>query len=338
MYPWVEKKNSKRPFIILFLIILLISIIASIYSLYPTLSYYFISNTYLRLENNALRIEKRILAANEPIQVILNSLEQANKLTELTVKKNSDEALAYYYAGLFYYYELFLRVNQDEKSLIDLCGRGLLPVHVKIIEQNLIVVKPILPLARKVIVMMNKALAIEPNFIRKVQAKLILSYSYLILTGRTDKKFLKYIEEVKNIELTPLLNSSFEWVSIAYYSLLGMKKELIDFFNYYNTNINKISLKLDENSRDFLLAQGLYFSKDYISALKSLNKILAHKDTNTPKYLLTEILRLEAEITLIQRGKLAAKPLFEKAFVSTEKKDEFIAERINEIYGSIAKK
>ncbi len=338
---WVTKKKSKRPLFIVFSFLLVVFSGWLGYYLYPSVSYYFVSNTYLQLENNALRIEKRLLSQNESISSLLSSIEQAKKLTEITLKKKSDEALVHYYLGLFYYYELFVRVVQDQKSLIELSGRGLLPVHTKFGKTE-IEIKPISPLSHKIMVTMNQALALEPNFIRNKQAKLLLAYSSLLFTGRTDKKMLAYINELKNIEFTPLLTLTYEWVSISYYSLLGQKKELLELLlPLKDHQIEKDKketnhLYLQTNAIELLLAEGLFHSKDYMASLKYIRNILSAKEM--PNYILVETLRIEAEIALIQRGASIAHSLFEKAYEASEKKDMYIADRIKEIYSTPTKK
>ena len=313
---------------------------ASFYYYYPQISFYFLSNVFLRLENHAQKIEEDILSPNVPGQDILDALGRVRDIAKLTKDDDPANPLAHYYMGLLDFYELCLRLDQGQISLLLLTGRGFLPQHKATLD---IEPKSVLPLVKKVILSMRRALAIKPDFLHNERAHIILSYASLLFTSRTDLRELRRIQENKLINPSPLLAIARDWLSLAFYAQLGRKKELSKFITQLRDKEKQLKskkteqdpktishLRLEPAAAFLLLCHGFYQAQDYIGALKYARLVKFNSDSS--EYMRVEALRMQAEIFYIQRGKAAAKAYFDLAYAASNKEDNFIKERMKEIY------
>ena len=310
------------------------------YLYYPQISFYLIGNVFLRLENHAQKIEEDILSSNVPGEDILDNLKRVRDLAKISKDENSTDPLAHYYVGLLDFHELCLRLDQGQTSLLLLTGRGFLPQH-----KDTVAMEPIaiLPLIKRVILSMRRALAIEANFLHSERAHIILSYSSLLFTGRTDLREYRRIKENKLTDPSPLLARIRDWVSLAFYVQLGKKKEILSFIrqlrekeeqlepNKEEQDAKTIShLRLESAATLLLLCYGFYQAKDYIGALRYARLVKSKSEISESMRL--EALRMQAEIIYTQRGKVAARPYFETAYTASNKQDDFIKARMRELY------
>ena len=310
------------------------------YVYYPQISFYFLSNVFLRLENHAQKIEEDILSENVSQQDILDTIKRVGDLAKLSKDEEPLDPLAHYYAALLHFYELCLRIDQGQDSLLLLTGRAFLPRHKDTLD---IEPRSILPLVKKIILSMRRALAIKADFLHNERAHIILSYSSLLFTGRTDSRELRRIQESKLTDPSPLLAKVRDWVSLAFYAQLGKKKELYRFVKQLRDKEKQLEsekerpdtksiahLRLEPAAALLLLCHGFYQARDYIGALRYARLVKSKSELS--EAMQVEALRMQAEIFYIQRGKAAAKPYFELAYNASNKQDDFIKERMQEIY------
>lgn len=330
-------RRDKRNLILL-LVLLLCGF--TFYYYYPKISFYFLGNVFLRLENHSQKIEEDILSYRIPEEDILESLERIHDLAKFSKENDPADPLAHYYIGLLHFYELSLRLDQGQQSLLLLTGREFLPQH-----KNSTKLEPIsiLPLLRKIILSMRRALAIKADFLHSERADIVLSYASLLFTGRTDLRELRRIQENKLLDPPPLLGIVRDWLSLAFYAQLGRKKELSNFLAQLAAKEKQSKsqedgqrakvvshLRMDHIPALLLLCHGFYRARDYIGALRYAR--LVQSNPKSSETMRVEALRMQAEIFYIQRGKKAAKHYFDLAYKASNKKDDFIKERIKEIY------
>ena len=315
------------------------------YYYYPQISFYLLGNVFLRLENHAQKIEEDILSSGVPEKEIFNDIKRIRELSELSKEEAPLDPLSYYYVGLLNFYELCLRLDQGQDSLLFIAGRGFLPEHKDMIDLE---ARSILPIVKKVLLSMRRALALQPDFLHNERAHTILSYVSLLFTGRTDLRELERIQQfgTKLVDPSPLLARVRDWTSLAFYAQLGRKKELYTFMkNLRNkeketkskkkgddekVSIHPAYLSLDPFASLLILCYTFYQARDYIGALRYARSLEAKKEI--PPFMQLEALRMQAEIIYLQRGKQAAKGYFDRAYAVSEGKDSFIKTRIEEIY------
>ena len=212
-------RRGRRNFILTLVVFLCGS---AFYLYYPQISFYLTGNVFLRLENHAQKIEEDILSANvSPEEDVLDNLRYVRDLAKFSKDEDSANPLAHYYVGLLDFYELCLRLDQGQTSLLLLTGRGFLPQHKETVDMEPIA---ILPLIKRVILSMRRALAVKADFLHSERAHIILSYSSLLFTGRTDLREYRRIKENKLTDPSPLLARIRDWLSLAFYVQLGKKK------------------------------------------------------------------------------------------------------------------
>ncbi len=339
MYPLPLRNKKRKVWLPVFLSCALFLVIAWVYAYFPQLSFYFITNAFARLEKHTEKLEVRLLSLNEEPYDTLESIEQVRKLAKLTQKNNPTNALSHYYEGLFFFYELYLLLPLDDQiSLMELTGRGFLPQQ---IEFSRIAKKSILPLTKKVILSMRRALAIQPDFFHKKKAELSLSYATLLYTGRTDLRDFRRIQETEKIELPPFWAKYREWLSIVFYCQLGKNNELFNLIGRYPFPVKKNQNKKETNGAlqlrptiaNLILSHGYYGARDYIRSLKYARRANSLAEGSTK--IQAEAFRMEAEIFYVQKGEKQAQKYFERAYLASEKKDVFIQDRIKELYPSL---
>ena len=344
---YFEKYNNNRVsfrYIYTFFFLLITATAVTGYIYYQQITYYFISDVYLRLEENSQKIEAKLSSHNVSHKRVLESIKKFRDLAELNKKNSPLEPLAHYYLGLFYFYELILRIPYNQRSLLDLTGKGFLPQHIPI--TFLLKKKAILPIVKKVILSMRISLAIKSDFFYSTQAKIILSYATLIFTGRTDLRELRRIRDLEIVEISALLHQIKDWTRLAFYAQLGkiklLNKQIAEIRTRNkdakprtkdNNSINHIELNSAEKS--LLLCHALYHAKEFLRSLHYARMII-RKYSKDSKYIYLDAMRMEAEIFYIQRGKLAARHYFEKVLAASKKENDtmlyFIKSRIKEIY------
>ena len=88
-----ERNDASRVIIYISLVLLLSVGAASAYIYWPQILLYSSGNVFLRLENYAQRLEKRVYAQNEKTVKILAATRQAQQLTQLVRNNNVDDPI-----------------------------------------------------------------------------------------------------------------------------------------------------------------------------------------------------------------------------------------------------
>ncbi len=353
MYDRWEKPLNKRPrqyflYWLLFLFPFFTAIVL-VYLYLPQLSFHFFSDTFLRLEEHAQKLEDYILSGTEQPQKIVDELKRARLFVGLSKNNHPLDPLGYYYSALFDFYELYFRLPLNQDSLIELCGRGFLPRQTRYID---IAPVSISHLARNALLSARKALALDADFTYANQTHLIISGASLLYTERTDLRELQRIQELQQAKLSLVFSRFRDWLSIAFYIQLGKKNllfKLMDEIKQQKQKAKAASIALVQDNlakagpkqtfsrlylrpymHALLLCYGSYRAKSYVQALKFAN--LVKSMPGSPENVRTEGLRMKAEIFYIQRGARVARPYFEKAYFNSDSKDHFLKERMIELY------
>ncbi|MBX7059692.1 MAG: hypothetical protein K1X75_16630 [Leptospirales bacterium] len=300
------------------------------------MSYWFGTRIYYRITGDAiLRIERKLDDLEERWQKrtgdsadLLESLKDIRKLLEIHGRNKPGDPEFFYYQGLLDFYELALRAPLDGDSLVQLSGRGYLPQPAAAEEGRMGIAALALRISRE----MRKALALEPELKHSSAAHLALVYGDLFYTGRTDPQLLELLARAKAEELSGPQLALRDWIGMALYSILGKNGELTALAAQVAAPAAAGAvprLALSERARILILAHGALHSRDYLQALY-LARQVKQQSTESPLYA-SEAARLEGEVFLVQRGKLAALPYFEQALQLAGGADPFLEERIEAV-------
>ena len=317
----------------------------------PQLYYSLTGDALVRLEKRSAEFEARLAGwdgDNAAIPGLLAELDEIRRIAEIQERNSPASAYVYYYQGLLDFYELIVRVPLNGPSLMQLTGRGYLPLQKSMDGLPEIAIPK---LSQRIARHMRKALALDPGFAQRDSAYLVLVYGDLFFTERTDENLrLLLSEHIIGGEVSPGLERYRDWIGLALFALSGRKQELQNLVQAIEAATNQAArpagategadaeqsaavaaaqnrLNLDENVRDLVLCHGYYFARDYLPALRLAREVKNRPDA--PEILRVEAVRMEGEIFLLQRGPAAACFFFEEAARMGD--DDFVTERINTI-------
>lgn len=349
------KKNRGRWLVWLLLILGLAGGGGAGYLYGPQLYYGLTGDALVRLEKRTDEFETRLLAwdgGNAAIPGMLAELDEIRRIARIQERNSPAAGWVYYYLGLVDFFELVVRVPLNGPSLMQLTGRGYLPLQ-KSLEA---VPETAIPrLSKRIARNMRKALALDPGLNHRDAAYLLLAYGDLFFTERTDRNLKIFLSEhIIDGEVPPALERYRDWFGLALYALSGSKLEMQKLVQEIeaagvasaaadappNPNDsappapalskpagNSTRLRLDENVRDLVLCHAYYFARDFLPALRLARSVKFR--SSAPDILRVEAVRMEAEIFLLQRGPGAACFFFEEA--ARIGQDEFVTERINSV-------
>ncbi len=320
---WKSSEKSKRSAFWLRLIFLfcIIGSGAGAYLYWPQLYLYFSGNALLRLQKRSEQFEERLLAQKEEPLVLLQFLAETHQFINIAEISHGADPWLYFYRGLFDFYQLLLRSSYDYKNLIELTGRGFVPSQKLLGDKKV----SLLQLGRKITINMRKTLALAPNFQRAPTAHLALIYGNLFFTGRTDRRDLIRLEEIKTAQFSQLQQRHHNWIEMVFYIFFGKKESLQLLLQQMKKQGALLPTLAQQN---ILLCHVHYYARSYIDALRFARRVA--KRRNSPPHLLVEAARMEAEIFYIQRGVSAAIPYLHKALKFTEGEDIFIKKRLEQ--------
>lgn len=311
---------------------------AGAYFYWPQLYFHFTGSALGQLQQRSEEAERRLLDPKEDQKQLLAFFDETHQLINTAEAGRGASAWLCFYRGLFNLYELFLRVSHDSTSLIELTGRGFVPLQKELGDKNV----SLLQLGRKIAIPMRKALALSPDLQEAPTAHLALVYGNLFLSGRTDKRDLRRLEESREIRLSPLRERYRNWMQIAFYALFGQERALTLLLQHKEQEHKgrehkgreeiererDLLLPLSTPEQEMLLCHAHYYARKYVEALRFARR--AKRRSETPLHLVVEATRMEAEIFYLQRGSSAAIPYLRKALEFTEGRDSFIKKRLEQ--------
>lgn len=355
--PGKKKKGGRFWRWLIFLIILSGGAYAA-YAYGPRLYYRLTGDALLRIERRAAEIEAQLErveesgGANGGIADILADLDDTRRIAEILERNSPELAEVHYYHGLLAFYELRLRVPLNGLTLLQLTGRGYLPLQRTFPGESIPEVS-IPRLGNRISRRLRKALALDPDLSPQMLngARLMISYGDLFFTGRTDPHLLDLLESVSDEELTPGMARFHDWAALALFAISGRSEamqsamERVDAAAARNAASaptvegpepgttappvdQRARLVLGEQVRNLILCHGNYYARDYLRALRLARQVKF--DPEVPDILKVEAVRMEGEIFLVQRSPGAARYFFEEA-LRMSGGDEFIKERLDAV-------
>lgn len=198
-------------------------------------------------------------------------------------------------AALFQFYELLLYVQLNERSVLDLAGRGFLPsltgINAETFREK----------ARSSLLLSRKSLAMDPGQRRADDLRLIEAVSDLLYNERTDPHLFDQLIRINRDKIAPGLKPTYAFASLALFARSGNRERL-----------NEI---LDANSKSgmsqMLRIYALFHARDYIQAMQLARTLMA--DAQAEPALRSEAARMMGEIFRIQSGAAAGLPYLYQA-------------------------
>ncbi len=346
------KKKRGRWLIWVLLLALLAGGGAAAYRYGPQLYYSVTGDALVRLEKRTDEFGRQLLAwdgGNAAVPGMLAELDEVRRIARIQKRNSPAAAEVYFYLGLIDFYELIVRVPLNGPSLMQLTGRGYLPLQKSLDSVPEIAVPR---LSQRISRNVRKALALDPGLDRRSAANLMLAYGDLFFTERTDRNIRLILEEhVMSGEVQPALERYRDWLGLALYALSGARPETRKLVAEIQAALPAaeldgaptdaadeppiaapgpvagVRLGLDENVRDLVLCHAHYFARDFLPALRLARSVKYR--ASAPDILRVEAVRMEAEVFLLQRGPGPACFFFEEAARIGE--DEFVTDRISQV-------
>ncbi|MDH5656050.1 MAG: hypothetical protein OEZ34_09095 [Spirochaetia bacterium] len=299
----------------------------------PGLYYRFTGDAILRVRKRTASYEDFLRNKNKSVVDLYTYIIDSRKLQSIILKDDPLDAELYYHQGLFEFYELILRTQLNSTSLIQLTGRGYLPEELKFpdIPQG-----RVREIAERASFLMRKSQAIDPDMgeDKLALSNLIIIYSDLLHTGRTDPHLLSRLEKIKPELIKDPYRAYDLWIRFALYIIMGKSAEMeLLLVSLENQEISQIPLgsgsPITSEEKNILVSHLYFYTGNYIKSLISARnvKFLPGVDRS----LKIEAVRMEAEIFLKQRGPIVARYFFEEALALSEGKDTFIKDRISSL-------
>ncbi|MEQ9365478.1 MAG: hypothetical protein RIF32_14625, partial [Leptospirales bacterium] len=214
------KKKRGRWLLWLVLILGLAGGAGAAYLYGPQLYYSVTGDALVRLEKRTDEFGKQLLlwdGGNGAIPGMLAELDEIRRIARIQERNSPAEAEVYFYLGLIDFYELVVRVPLNGPSLMQLTGRGYLPLQ-KSLEA---VPETGIPrLSQHISRNIRKALALDPGLERRDAAYLMLAYGDLFFTERTDRNLQMILSEfIVDGDVGPTLERYRDWIGLALYAL-----------------------------------------------------------------------------------------------------------------------
>lgn len=352
--PYTSKKN--RSFTLPVLAVILLGVLLVVGLNFGTSIYYrFSGNAVHRVASRSTLYEQRALEGTSSEKELYLFIEDSRKIIDLLEETKPSHYLVPYYRGLFDFYEFLLRTNLDADNLVQMVGKGYIPLDQGIDglepsdEEKLL---PLEKLSRNISVSIRKSLALNPDLAEQDRARVMIVYATVFDTGRTDPYLVELVNDFQGARFNSFFQPRSDWIAVALYTILGEAKNLEGIMNQLevvgvdpagaaslsetaNLTDNPSGderverLKLSEVQANFILANGYYYSKDYIKALGVARSIFRGSDKDSPLAVASVV--LEAEIFLAQRGPIPALRYFHRALKLAGGKDPLIEQRIEEV-------
>jgi len=319
-----KKKGNKSYLWVGAAAIILVAAIIPSYIYGPALYYQFTGDAVLRIQKKAAHYES-FLASGKTDQDLPGLIADSRKMLDVLERSQPVRWELPYYRGLFDFFEYIVRLQCDGRSLIRLVGRGFLPQEIDPAVQP-----PTQNLARSSAIHMRRALAYQPDMSAAPTARLVIAYSDLMSTGRTDLYLRDLMEAVRTGELPAAYRAHYEWMALAIGAMLGqiaMMESMAQEIQKAPPDSGHIKLTPDQLS--IVLAFGSFYAKDYIRALQYARTV--KYNLQAPVDLRVEATRLEGEIFLVQSGPLQARFFFEEALKLSGGSDTFVSDRIQSL-------
>jgi hypothetical protein len=324
-----KKSGPRYAWILPAVVGLILVALAAIYG--PRLYYRVTGDAILRIQNRIAQLEERIAKNEGSVEELLSLVDDIRRLVDIQRRNKPADAEALYYEGLLDFYEFLLRTPLDGATLVQLTGRGYLPLQIE--GEDL---KPlnIADHSRRMAAAMRRALALDPEFDRAPEAHLVILYGDLFHTGRTDPHLLTLLAAIPADKLEPGLSPYRDWIGLGLYALSGKKTELAALMTQIAAPPAEGApplprLALDEPARNLILCHGYFNAKDYLQALMLARSVKTQIAASAAQQ--SEAARMEGEIFLVQRGPLAAIFFFEEALRLAGGADPFLNERLDQL-------
>ncbi len=312
----------------------------------PQLYYGLTGDAIVRLERRSVEFEARLGAwggGEAALPDLLGDLAEMRRIAQIQTRNTPVDAAGYFYLALTDFYELVLRVALDGESLLELTGRGYLPLQRKTAVVPAVVVPR---LSQRISRNTRRALALDPDLDARDRALLLLIAGDLFFTERTDANLAlllaEYREKAGDAPQPGVLGASRDWLSFGLLTLAGKARELQPLLAgtaspgadgateaeaQGSEQAAASRLQLDQNQRDLLLCHSHYYAREFLPALRLARQVKYRAGVSDA--LKQEAVRMEAEIFLLQRGATSACFFFAEA--GRIGPDEFIAERMQSV-------
>lgn len=332
------RRKQRRPILSIGLaaILLLCGIVGYFYG--SDLYYLFSGDTLQRARTSSHKLGLQIFEADAKPRALLDQIEDSRRL--LSILEARDPALAeiLYEQALLDFWEILVRMPVDADNLLQLIGRGYLPLQRGgSLEKLPSMVRPALELSKRV----RRAIALDPELAQKPDVHILLLYGDFIYSGRTDPHLLERLKFIEKMEIPDHLRIPYQWIALSLNALLGQPDALARQIKAIavpqasgsagSDQGVSANLPLRSSERDLVMCHGYFIGKRYHRA-----RLLARKLKSNPELgdtLRAEAARMEAEITLRQMGPAASVYKFQEAFVLSKESDPFIKQRLETVRG-----
>lgn len=190
-------------------------------------------------------------------------------------------------AALFQFYELLLYVQLNEKSVLDLAGRGFLP------SLTGITVETFREKVRSSLLLSRKSLAMDPEQRRADDLRLIEVVSDLLYNERTDPHLFDQLTHINRDKIAPGLKPTYAFASLALFARSGNRERLNEILDAHAKS----------GMSQMLRIYTLFHAREYIQAMQLARILMA--DAQAEPALRSEAARMMGEIFRIQSGTAA---------------------------------
>ena len=281
----------------------------------PRLYYRYSDDPLSRMERRAQAFLK-LQAEGSPPDLLLKQVDESLTILKILEKDQAYEPQIQYYFGLFQFFELIVRVDPVVPNLLQLAGRGYLPVSR---ETGTPRTRSLTALGRRIGLRMRRALAMRADFPQADVARLALIYADLFYTARTDRILQNYMAGLKRAELPAELWRPYDWMAILLDVVGGeparLQKRLAE---------KKGGLLIQAPDRALLGCYASFRAARYLEALNVARALQSAEDN----FRQVEAIRMEGEVFLKQRGARTALPYFQQALRKSGGTDAFLKGRI----------
>ncbi len=235
---------------------------------------------------------------DEEHENLVSYLEDSRRILRLYEGSSETGAALQANAALFQFYELLLYLQLDEKSILQLAGRGFLP-PLKRIDADAFRSK-----ARSTLLLVRKSLAMDPTQRRADDLHLIELLADLLYNERTDPYLFEQLEAIAPEKITPGLQPAYRFAALSLFALSGNKDRL-------NRVLAEENLHLGTETRELLQIFTFFHARDFIRAMQLTRALMLNPQVAAP--VRSEAYRMMAEIFRIQSGPAAGLPYLYRA-------------------------
>ena len=265
------------------------------------------------LESRASHIEEQLIAhtgksdagplpgytsfSEEEREQIVAYLKDSRRILSFYEGSTETGAALQANAALFQFYELLLYVQLNEKSLLDLAGRGFLPslsgINAETFREK----------ARSALLLSRKSLAMDPGQRRADDLLLIEVMADLLYNERTDPHLFDQLSAINRKKLSIGLQPAYDFASLSLFARSGNRERL--------NEILSADAQPNAHTPQMLRIYALFHARDYIQAMQLARSLMA--DPQADAALRSEAARMMGEIFRIQSGPAAGLPYLYQA-------------------------